>query len=132
MAQESSNNPVGQSSGWPTENDREAVDTLARLIAGYQVSQVIYVAAELKLADWLEAGPKTSQELADLTRVNPEALYRVMRALASVNIFEEIAPRRFALTHLGQLLRIGVPGSLRSTALFNGSPRIWQTWHELL
>lgn len=132
MAQESSNNPVGQNSGWPTENDRAAVDTLARLIAGYQVSQVIYVAAELKLADLLEAGPKTSQELADLTRVNPEALYRVMRALVSVNIFEEIAPRRFTLTPLGQLLRTGVPGSLRSTALFNGSPRIWQTWHELL
>ena len=132
MLQEPSHNPAGKSSTKPAENHTGSVETLARLIAGYQISQVIYVAAELKLADLLEAGPKTSQELADFTGTNPEALYRVMRVLASVNIFEEVAPQRFALTHLGRLLRTGVPDSLRSTALFNGSPRIWQTWHELL
>jgi SAM-dependent methyltransferase len=132
MAQEPFNNPVSHNPGHPTGDDADAVETLAGLIAGYQVSQVIYVAAELKLADLLEARSKTTHELADLTGVNPEALYRVMRVLDAVNIFEEIAPQRFALTPLGQLLRTGVPGSLRSTALFNGSPRIWQTWHELL
>lgn len=114
------------------DSKSDSLETLASLIQGYQVSQAIYVAAELKLADLLKAGPKTSEELAELTGTNPGALYRVMRMLNAVNVFEEIAPHRFALTHLSQLLQTGVAGSLRSTALFNGSKRIWQTWHELL
>jgi len=42
---------------------------------------------------------------------------RVLRALASLVIFAETDPHRFALTELAQPLRSDVPGSLRASAV---------------
>ena len=39
-------------------------DQMARMITGYWVSQMIYVAAKLGLADRLADGPETAEELA--------------------------------------------------------------------
>ena len=55
----------------------------------YRMSQLIYVAARLGIADFLKDGPKRSEELAALVSVHPHALYRVLRALASNGIFTE-------------------------------------------
>jgi hypothetical protein len=54
-----------------------------------------------------------------------------MRALASLGIFTEDASGRFALTPVGECLRSGVPGSVRSLAIMRGE---WQyeTWGQLL
>src|SRR5687768_17606934 len=68
---------------------------LDRLITGYWVSQAVYAAAKLGLADLLKDGPKSIDELAAATATNPDALYRLLRALASIGIFAEGEPRRF-------------------------------------
>ncbi len=62
---------------------------MLNLIIGYWVSRLIYVAAKLELADLLDDGPRTVEELAMAAGVRAPALYRVLRALASVGIFEE-------------------------------------------
>jgi len=64
------------------------------------VSRLIYVAAKLQLADLLDDGPRTVEELAMAAGVRAPALYRVLRALASVGIFEETKGRQFKLTPL--------------------------------
>jgi hypothetical protein len=46
----------------PTPQDR-----MARMITGSWVSQMVYVAAKLGLADVLACGPKTADELAQST-----------------------------------------------------------------
>ena len=56
---------------------------------GHQVSQAIHVAATLGLADLLGNGARTSDELAEATDSHPGALYRLLRALASVGVFRE-------------------------------------------
>lgn len=96
------------------------------------MTQLIYVAATLGVADLLSDGPKKSRGLAESLRVDPEALYRVLRALASIGIFEETDPGSFALTAQAQLLRSDVPGSLRASAMLYGEPWWWMACGDLL
>jgi hypothetical protein len=57
-------------------------DQLARLVSGYWYTQTVYVAAKLGIAELLQDGSKSAQELAEATATNPTALYRLLRALA--------------------------------------------------
>ena len=93
---------------------------LRHLLYGYRLSQAIYVAAKLSLADRLKDGPKGSDELATAVGAHPEALYRLLRVLASVGIFAEVDQRRFTLTPLGAFLQTDVPGSWWGTAVLTG------------
>jgi hypothetical protein len=104
---------------------------LARLASGYWHTQAIYVAAKLGIADLLNAGPKTADELASDTQTNAHAIYRLLRALASLGIFVEDDQRHFALTPMAECLRSDVPGSVRSLAIIRGE---WQyeAWGQLL
>jgi len=105
---------------------------LSQLLRGSLVTQLIHVAATLGVADSLSDGPKSSHELAASLRVDPEALHRVLRALASLGIFEETDRGRFALTAMAQPLRSDVPGSLRGSAMLYGERWWWQACGELL
>src|SRR6478672_11742431 len=105
---------------------------LRRLVNGYQVSQAIHVVAALGIADRLKDGPRSSEELAKATNSHPESLYRVLRALAAVGIFQESNDQRFSLTAMGDCLRLEAPDSLGSWAAFIGRPYYWQAWSHLL
>src|SRR5579859_6577351 len=78
---------------------------LGQLVNGYQVSQAIHVVATLGIADLLKDGPRRADDLAASTGSNHAALYRLLRALASVGVFHEEEDRCFALTSLGDCLR---------------------------
>jgi hypothetical protein len=96
---------------------------LFQMATGYWVSQAIYVAAKLGIADLLKDGPQTCVTLADSTGSDPGSLFRLMRALASVGIFSLIrddGDDRFALNRLAQGLLTGSPGSLRATVITIG------------
>src|SRR5829696_566495 len=104
---------------------------LRRLVNGYQVTQAIHVAAKLGLADLLADGPRASDDLARATGSHADALYRLLRALASVGVVREEAERQFALTDLGACLRSDAPDSLAGWAAFVGEPYHWQAWGAL-
>lgn len=93
---------------------------LRQLFTAYFASQSIYVAGKLGIADLLKDGAKNCDELAESTGAHPRSLYRLMRVLASVGVFAEIADNRFTLTPMGELLRTDVPGSLRTAAILFG------------
>src|SRR6516162_6212527 len=103
---------------------------LDQMITGYWTSQAIYVAAKFGIADHLKHGPKTVGELAGATSTNPDALYRLLRALASVGIFTEGEARRFSLTPLAEPLRSDVAGSKRALALMSGDEP-FRAWAEI-
>jgi O-methyltransferase/methyltransferase family protein len=105
---------------------------MLNLTIGYWVSRLIHVAAKLKLADLLKDGPRSAGHLATATGVHAPALYRVLRALASVGIFAETKGGRFKLTPLAATLQTGVPASLRSWALMSNEKYTWDAWEELL
>ena len=87
---------------------------LHHLMSGYWISAAIGVAAELNLADLLAEGARVSTDVARVTGTHPAALYRLLRTLASVGLFTEIAPGHFALTAMGSLLRTDHPQSLHA------------------
>ncbi|HYW99394.1 MAG TPA: methyltransferase dimerization domain-containing protein, partial [Candidatus Elarobacter sp.] len=83
--------------------------------------QALYAAAKLGVADLLNGGARATAELAGELKVNEEALYRMLRALASQGIFEETTPRTFGNSQLSRSLRTGEPGSVRALFLFFGT-----------
>ncbi|QUQ65454.1 acetylserotonin O-methyltransferase [Kutzneria sp. CA-103260] len=93
---------------------------LLRLSEGFGPAQALQFAADLGVADLLGAGPRDAGELAAAVSAHPDALYRLLRALASVGVFTEVAPGRFGLTSIGDRLREGHPQSLRSWVRFQG------------
>ena len=104
---------------------------LMRLINGFQVSQAIHVAASLGIADMLESAPRSSDELAASTKSDPDALFRLLRALASVGVLTELPDKRFELTPVGDCLRATAPVSRKAWACYVGRPYVWQSWGAL-
>lgn len=105
---------------------------LVQLIFGKWVSMAVSVAAKLRLADKLATGPKSVADLAAETNTHPESLYRLLRALASVGVFASDEAGKFCLTPVGELLRTGVPGSMRGVADYCGAEWSWKAWGSLL
>jgi hypothetical protein len=105
---------------------------LRRLTIGFQVSEAIHVAATFGVADHVAAGVHDCADLAAATETDPEALYRVLRALAAVGVFVERDDRHFDLTPVGEHLRSDASPSLRGWASFIGRPYYWQAWSGLI
>lgn len=93
---------------------------LAQMVAANQVQQAIYVASTLGIADLLNTGPHTADEIGRATEAHPDALYRLMRALTGVGLFTSDDDGRFSLTPMGALLRSSDPQSVQSFALWSG------------
>lgn len=95
------------------------------------VPQLLSVAARLGIADLLADGPRTSEELAAAAGAHAPSLHRVLRALASIGIVREDTRGRFHRTYFSDLLRAGVPGSLRPAAIARGERWWWDTIGDL-
>jgi hypothetical protein len=90
----------------PTPNER-----LFSIVLGSWQARAISVATELGLPDLVAQTPLHVEELANRTKTNPSALFRLLRALESIGIFTEVSPRVFSNTATSESLRKGVPGS---------------------
>jgi hypothetical protein len=101
------------------------------MLTGYWVSQSIYAAAKLGLADLIQQGMQTAEQLAAKTDTQPAALYRLLRALASVGVFCEEEGGRFVMTPLAEQLRSDHPGSQRALAIMVGEEH-FRCWGEIL
>jgi hypothetical protein len=102
--------------------------TLLQMMTGYWVSQTLYVAAKLGIADLLADGPLSCEELAAATDTRAPSL---QRALASIGVFTEVSPGSFALTPLAKLLQTETPGSMRALAIMYAEEQ-YRAWGELL
>jgi len=119
------------------EDQGTSVDTstapqqLLQMMTGYWVSQGVYVAAKLGIADLLAAGPVHYEDLAGKTHTHAPSLYRIVRALASVGVFVELDAGHFALTPMASLLQTAVPNSMRALAIMYGEEQ-YRAWGSLL
>jgi O-methyltransferase domain/Dimerisation domain len=105
--------------------------TLVQMISGYWVSQAVYVAAKLGVADLLADGPRPVEELAAATQTDAPSLHRVLRALASLGVFTQASPGTFALTPLAALLQTGTPDCMRALAIMHGEEP-YRAWGNIL
>jgi O-methyltransferase domain/Dimerisation domain len=93
---------------------------LQALLGGFAVTQMLYVAARLNLADHLARGPLTVEELATECEARPDPLRRIVRALAAAGVFAVDESGTVSNTALSECLRSGAPDSLRPLALVYG------------
>lgn len=102
-----------------------------RLSVGHYHSRALALAVKLDVADHIAAGRRSVEDLAGATRTQPQALRRVLRLLVSVGVFREDDAGDFALTDAGQVLRSGVPGSMKALVATFAGPPIQESWREL-
>ncbi len=105
-------------------------EQLAQWATGYWVSQMLFVACRLELADALASGPKATSELATRSGTQLEPLFRLLRGLASLGVFVETAPQTFALTPLAEFLQADHPQTLRPLILMMGATQ-YDAWGAL-
>lgn len=106
-------------------------ERLSQMATAYWVSQMVYVAAKLGIADQLTQGPRTIADLAAKVGVQPGPLHRLLRALASVGVFVEQASQQFALNPAAEFLRDDHPQSVRPLSIMAGGTQ-FEAWADLL
>src|SRR5918998_6328177 len=107
-------------------------EALLQLITSYASAQVVHVAAKLRLADLLAAGPQSVEDLAVATDTHAPSLARLVRALAALGIVAEVDGGRIELTALGSPLRSDTPDSIRDAVLFLVGEWAWRSWGDLV
>ncbi|TWP50547.1 hypothetical protein FKR81_20490 [Lentzea tibetensis] len=96
--------------------DHEASRAAIDLVTAAWRSQVVHVAASLRLPDLVAAGHRTSAALASPTGVDAAALHRLLRVLALLGLFDGDDTGGYTVTAVGEQFQ-DRPGSLRDTAL---------------
>jgi hypothetical protein len=109
-----------------------AAELVIQIGIGHLLASALQVVVRLGVPDLLAEGARTPADLATQTGTQADPLRRVLRALASVGLFEEDAQGRYGLTVAGRMLRRGVPGSMFDMALWITSPFHFRTYAELM
>ncbi len=100
--------------------------------AAFRCRELIRLAADLGLADRIAPeGASPIAALAEASRVLPHQLLRVVRALASVGIFQLDAIGSVRHTPKSLLLRSDAPGTLHHAARFWAGEGSWRAWEAL-
>src|SRR5690348_16267429 len=97
-----------------------------QLLQGAFIVGAISCLAQLGIPDLVEAAPKSADELAAQIGANRDALYRLMRATASLGVLSEGPDGKFSQTPLSAVLRSDAKLSLRAFAAMHG-----REWHEM-
>jgi O-methyltransferase domain/Dimerisation domain len=121
----------GAMEGVPVGPTAESGRRLLELVQGFRLSQALYVVTSLGIPDLLAHGARELEDLTQATGSHAPSLYRVLRALTGAGVFDEIGPRRFALTPVGTGLRSDVAGSLRTQVLMWLDAWNWRSWGQL-
>ncbi len=109
-------------------NERER---LSQMATGAWLTQMVYVAAKLEIADHLAKGSRTVTDLAAAVNVQAGPLHRLLRGLASVGVFVEGEPQQFALNPAAEFLRDDHPQSVRPLVIMTGETQ-YEAWADLL
>ncbi|MEV7283055.1 methyltransferase [Streptomyces sp. NPDC093252] len=82
------------------------------VVVNFWTARAVYAFTVLGLADRMADGPKRVTDLAAATHTDPQALKRLLRALAGAGICRTDAQGRYTTTEAGDMLRTDVPGSM--------------------
>jgi O-methyltransferase/methyltransferase family protein len=101
------------------------------LVTAFMPARLVFLAAELGIADLIAGGTTSAEGLAQRTGTHAPTLRRMLRALCAYGVFEEKIPGEFGLAPMGAQLRSDVPGSLRNFARFFPDHRAWKCLEEI-
>lgn len=103
---------------------------IMQLTSAYWTSRCLHTVAQLGVADHLGDEPLPTEALAKATGTRPDALYRVLRLLASAGVFEW-ADGKWKHTEASRFLRSDAEGSLRDYIRMLGLPVFWNAFEDL-
>src|SRR5712692_6743206 len=101
------------------------------LIQSHRVTAMIYVAAELGIAELLRNGTQSLNDLAEATGADRHALGRLLTALSTVGIFSRVGADGYSLTEIGAALYSSAEKSFKAWAIFEGD-MLFKSWHGML
>ena len=122
---------MAQETPIPAPGDAEYA-AMTEMIYGLINTQLVYVVAKLGIAELLADGAKSVDELAAMTGAHAPTLRRVLRLLATKEVFTQLDEDRFASNARAGCLRSDVPRSLKPMAEYYGSHWNWTSWSNLL
>jgi hypothetical protein len=105
---------------------------IMHMAMGAMITPALGVAAKLGIADLLNDGPKSIDEIAAATETHAPSIYRILRTLASGGVFRETENRTFENTDRSDVLRGGVPGSLKYAVIFMSEPWHFNAWSNMM
>ncbi|MBV9230734.1 MAG: methyltransferase [Chloroflexi bacterium] len=112
------------------------MNELSRLM----VIRSIFWATKYRIAEMVADGPKTVNELAEGVEADPKSLYRLLRALASIGIFQEEpnneyttdpTQARFSQSPTSAFLLPDTPGSMYPMVMMWQSSFQWESWADI-
>jgi O-methyltransferase domain/Dimerisation domain len=106
--------------GAKTSSEGQFPPTLFQMASSFWISQAIYVAAKLGIADLLKNGPLKVSDIAAIVGTDVRPTFRLMRSLASLGIFAQTKNGYFSLLPLGDNLRADISGSLKAIIITLG------------
>ena len=104
---------------------------LLGMVGGVRLAKGVHVAVQLGIPDLIDTTPVSAKELAAVTGSHERSLYRLLRAIAAIGIFKEVAPTQFVATDLSRYLRQDYPGTMRDMVLMMFNDSDWEAWERL-
>ena len=110
-------------------------EQILAITEGFWHSRALALATELEIAELLADGPLHVDLLAyKTTKTYPPALFRLLRALETVGVFEQVSPRAFANTPASDCLRRNARNSqwawVRAQLSVGGG--VYEAWSRLI
>ncbi|MGC9540384.1 methyltransferase [Streptomyces sp. UG1] len=106
-------------------------DLIARLAFGSMAAQTLRAAVRLRVVELVGDTPRRAAAVAADTGAEPQAMARLLRAMAALGLLTEHAPDSFSVTPAGALLDPGHPESLTSFVRMFTEPAIIRAWEHL-
>lgn len=104
---------------------------MLQLLNGAYVAGAVSCLAQLGIPDLIEAAPRSAEDLASQIGADPQALYRLMRATASLGVLSEGPDGKFSQTPMSKVLRKDATPSLRALAIMGGREWHGRGWSNL-
>ncbi|MEI5103482.1 methyltransferase [Streptomyces sp. PmtG] len=98
---------------------------------GSLAAQTLRAATRLRVVELIGDKERRAADVAADAGAQPQAMTRLLRALASLGLLEERAPDSFAVTPAGGLLDPGRPDSLATLVSLFAEPTMLRAWEHL-
>ncbi|HEY8034462.1 MAG TPA: methyltransferase [Methylobacter sp.] len=105
---------------------------LIQIGSAFWQSRALHVAVRLDISSVLGDGQLAVDVIAERVSAQPDAIYRLLRMLAAMGIFEEVSPRVFKNNALSAYLREDNPKNVKAMVLMHNSLEMSRPWFEQL
>jgi hypothetical protein len=111
---------------------KEDFDWLLCQMTGFMRTQILAVAASLRLAEHLQEGGRAAEDFATVSGIERSMAFRFLRACTKMGLTACDDGRTFTSTSRLQALHGETPGSMRNKAMVLGTRGQYLIWSEFL